>query len=117
MPLKARIFAALSIATGAVFIATAVYPWQSGDIARFCFYLALSILASGMKVNLPGIPGAMSVCFLFSLIGIAELSIGETIVISCVGALIQCLWKAGQKPRHTQAAFSVAVTGTAVAIA
>lgn len=59
MPLKARIFAAISIATGAAFIATAVYPWQTGDVWRFCFYLVLSSLASGMKVNLPGIPDTM----------------------------------------------------------
>jgi putative nucleotidyltransferase with HDIG domain len=71
-----------------------VYPWQHGDIARFCFYLVLSSLASGMKVNLPGIPGTMPVCFLFSLIGIAEMSLGETMAISCIGTLIQCLWKA-----------------------
>ena len=84
MPLKARIFVALSIAIGAAFVATAVYPWQPGDIWRFCFYLALSSLASGMKVNLPGIPTTMSVCFLFSLIGIAEMSLGETMVVSCI---------------------------------
>jgi len=117
MPPKARIFVALSIAIGAAFIATAVYPWQPGDIARFCFYLALSSLASGMKVNLPGIPGTMSVCFLFSLIGISEMSLGETMVISCIGTLIQCLWRARQRPRPVQVVFSVANTGMAIAIA
>ncbi len=61
MPLKARIFAALSISVGAFFIATALYPWQPGDIWRFCFYLILASLSSGMKVNLPGIPTTMSV--------------------------------------------------------
>ncbi|MGA3074011.1 MAG: HD domain-containing phosphohydrolase [Bryobacteraceae bacterium] len=117
MPLKARIFAALSIATGAVFIVTSVYPWQSGDVARFCFYLALSTLAAGMKVNLPGIPSTMSVCFLFGLIGIAEMSLGETLVITCIGTLVQCFWKARQRPRPAQVIFSVANTGMATAIA
>jgi diguanylate cyclase (GGDEF)-like protein/putative nucleotidyltransferase with HDIG domain len=117
MPLKARIFAALSIAIGAAFIATAVYPWQPGDLARFCFYLALSSLVSGMKVDLPGIPSTMSVCFLFSLIGIAEMSLGETMVVSCVGTLIQCLWKTRQRFRPAPVVFSVANTGMAVAVA
>jgi diguanylate cyclase (GGDEF)-like protein/putative nucleotidyltransferase with HDIG domain len=94
-----------------------VYPWQSGDIARFCFYLALSSLASGMRVNLPGIPGNMPAGFLFNLIGIAELSLGETVVISCIGTLIQCLWQARQRPRPTQALFRVANTGMAIATA
>jgi diguanylate cyclase (GGDEF)-like protein/putative nucleotidyltransferase with HDIG domain len=117
MPLKARIFAALSIAIGAAFIATAVYPWQSGDIARFCFYLALSSLASGMKVSLPGTPTTMSVCFLFSLIGIAEMSLGETVVISCIGTLIQCFWRARRRPQTGPVVFNVANTGMAIAIA
>ena len=117
MPLKARIFAVLWIALGAAFIAPSVYPWQPGGLARFCFYLILSSLASGMKVNLPGIPGTMSVCFLFSLIGIAEMSLSETMVISCAGTLIQCLWKARRKPGVTQVVFSVANTGMAIALA
>jgi len=117
MPLKARIFAAVSIAIGAAFIGTAVYPWQPGDLARFCFYLALSVLASGMKVNLPGIPSTMSVCFLFGLIGIAEMSLSETVVITCIGTLVQCFWKARRAPRVTQVVFSVANTGMATAVA
>ena len=117
MPLKARIFAALSIAIGAASMAAAVYPWQPGDIARFCFYLVLSSLASGMKVNLPGIPGSISACFLFSLIGIAEMSLGETAIITCIGALIQCLWKTRPKPRTAQVVFSVANTGMAISAA
>jgi diguanylate cyclase (GGDEF)-like protein/putative nucleotidyltransferase with HDIG domain len=117
MPLKARILSALFVGMGAACIATAVYPWQSGNAARFCFYLVLSCLTSGMTVNLPGIPGAMPVCFLFSLIGIAELSLGETVVISCIGTLSQFLWKAGQRPRASRVIFMVANTGMAAAIA
>jgi len=117
MPLKARLFAVLSIAIGGAFIATAVYPWHSEDVWRFCFYLALSSLAAGMKVNLPGIPSTMSVCFLFGLIGIAEMSLAETVVISCAGTLVQCFWRARQTPRLSKVAFSVANTGMAIAVA
>ena len=117
MPPRARIFAALSIAVGAGFMANAVYPWHTEDFARFCFYLVLSSLASGMKVNLPGIPGSMSVSFLFSLIGLAEMSLSETLVISCAGTLILCVWKSPQKQRPAQVAFHVASTATAIAIA
>ena len=117
MPLKSRILSALTLAAGAACIAASVYPWQPGDLARFCFYLVLSSLASGIKVNLPGIPGTMSVCFLFSLIGIAEMSMGETMVISCVGILIQCLWRPAQRPRVSQVVFNVASNGMAIGIA
>ena len=117
MPWKARIFALLAIACGGAIIAAGVYPWQSGDIFRFCFYLALAALASGMKVNLPGMEGTMSAGFLFILIAIGEMTLGETLAISCVATLIQCLWKTKSKPGVTQVAFSVAITGAAALIA
>ena len=117
MPLRARIFAALSIAAGAVFIATSVYPWHPEDIWRFSFYLILASLASGMKVNLPGIPSTMSAGFLFSLIGVAEMSLGETVAISCIGTVIQSLWRTRRMPGPAQVAFNVSSTGMAIAIA
>jgi diguanylate cyclase (GGDEF)-like protein/putative nucleotidyltransferase with HDIG domain len=117
MPLMARLYISIWIAIGAAFLAAAVYPWQAGDIARFCFYLILSALASGMKVNLPGVPGTMSVCFLFSLIGIAEMTLGETTVIGAMGVLIQCLWRIKEKPGAAKVLFNVANAGTAVAVA
>src|SRR5665811_934585 len=102
MPLKARLYISIWIAIGAAFLAATVHPWQAGDIARFCFYLILQSLASGMKVNLPGVPGTISVCFLFSLIGIAEMTLGETAVIGAMGVLIQCLWRIKEKPGAAQ---------------
>lgn len=117
MPLRARLYIAIWIAIGAVFIAAGVHPWHTGNLARFCFYLALASLASGMQVNLPGIPGTMSACFLFSLIGIAEMSISEALVVGCAGTLMQCLWKPRQRPAAAQVVFGVASTGTAIAIA
>ena len=59
----------------------------------------------------------MSVCFLFVFIGIADLSAPETMIIGCLGTLVQCFWKPKQRPKAYQAIFSVASTGIAVALA
>ncbi len=117
MPLTARIYYAISISLATVFVAGSLYPWHSADVARFCFYLFVSSLASGMKVNLPGVRGTMSVAFLFSLISIAEMSMGETIAISCAGALIQCLLRDRREVSVLQVTFRVVNTGMAVAAA
>ena len=50
----------------------------SRNIAQFICYLLIAMLASRLKVNLPGITGTMSVNFLFILLGILELSFAET---------------------------------------
>ena len=58
-------------------LATLVYGGMhqsSKNIAEFICYLGIAILASRLKVNLPGITGTLSVNFLFILIGVLELS-------------------------------------------
>src|SRR5882724_6643205 len=57
-------------------------PWSSHDAVRFICYFLISTLASGCKVNLPGVTGTMSVNFLFILIGVVELTLPETMLMA-----------------------------------
>src|SRR5258708_20984786 len=82
--------------------------WESTNRLQFISYLTLAVLASGLKVGLPSLRGTMSVAFLFTLIGIEELSLPETLVIACTGTLVQCLWQAKRRPKPVQLAFNVA---------
>jgi diguanylate cyclase (GGDEF)-like protein/putative nucleotidyltransferase with HDIG domain len=109
---KLYVFAVTLIGLGAV--AWGLAHWQSHDLPRFLCYLVVAALAAGLKVNLPGIPGTMSVAFLFVFIGITELGMTETVVIGCASTLVQCLWKPKRRPASYQIAFSVASTGAAI---
>jgi diguanylate cyclase (GGDEF)-like protein/putative nucleotidyltransferase with HDIG domain len=117
MNIKAKLYVTIVSLTGVGVIAATVKPFHSDDLYRFCFYLVLSGLAAGLKVNLPGLRGAMSVCFLFVFIGIADLSAPEAMIIGCVGTALYCLWKPMQQPKASQVVFSIATTGIAVALA
>ncbi|HVN07068.1 MAG TPA: HD domain-containing phosphohydrolase [Bryobacteraceae bacterium] len=117
MNIQAKLFVAFVSLAGLSVIGMTMCHWHSGDVFRFCFYLVLSVLAAGLKVNLPGIRGTMSVCFLFVFIGIADLSATETLALGCAGTLVQCLWKSRQRPKLLQVVFSVANTGIAVTLA
>jgi diguanylate cyclase (GGDEF)-like protein/putative nucleotidyltransferase with HDIG domain len=97
MPTRAKIFIGLTAAIGAVVMGTALYHWHSEDLPRFVCYLLIAILASNLKVELPGIDGTMSVNFLFILLGIVELSLPETLVIGCCATLVQCVWRTRQR--------------------
>ena len=55
--------------------------WHSSDPLKFACYLVAALLASSLKVTLPGIEGTLSVNFLFTLLGILELSLPETLLI------------------------------------
>src|SRR5439155_11529727 len=49
----------------------------------------------------------MSVNFLFILIGIVELNLGETMLIAWTATMFQCFWKAKAAPKPVQILFNV----------
>ncbi len=117
MNARAKLYVAVVILAGLTVTAEGLCHWQSSGLPRFCFYFTLALLAGGLKVNLPGIRGTMSACFLFVFIGIADLSASETLLIGCAGSLVQCLWKSRQRPKAFQVVFSLANTGIAITLA
>lgn len=67
-----------------------------------------------MKIRLPGVMGTMSLSFVFVLIGVAEFSPGECLLMGCLGALVQCLYKPKRPPKPLQVVFSLASTACAI---
>jgi diguanylate cyclase (GGDEF)-like protein/putative nucleotidyltransferase with HDIG domain len=112
----AKIFVAAMVSLGAAVLGTALLHWESASLVRFCCYALIAVMASVLKVRLPGIDGTMSVNFLFILLGIMELSLPETLVIGCAAGLVQCLWVAQQRPSATKIAFNVSMLANAAAI-
>ena len=112
MSLQARAYIAFICMLGLVCLLTA--NWQMQHPARFACYLLICIVASALKVNLPGILGTMSVNFLFILIGVLDLGAGQTLLMGSLGALVQCVWKPKSQIRPVQAAFSVMNIAVAV---
>ena len=73
--------------------ALAFSHWQSNDPVKFVCYLIAALLASSLKVTLPGLDATLSVNFLFTLLGILELGMPETLLIvlaSTVGQANTC---------------------------
>src|SRR5262249_19223127 len=114
MRLQAKVYIGLIAIGGAWAIYDAAIAWRSDDILRFLCNLAACVLVSGLKVNLPGIKGTMSVNFLFILIGVSQMTLGETLVLGCAGTLVQCFWKAKNPVRPIRLIFSVSNMAIAV---
>jgi diguanylate cyclase (GGDEF)-like protein/putative nucleotidyltransferase with HDIG domain len=115
MRIQARIYIALVVLLGITCLATA--NWQMEHLPLFACYLVICIFTSGMKVNLPGVLGTMSVSFLFVLLGIHDMSAGQTMLIGCAGALVQCVWRPKNRIRPVQTVFSVANFAVAISAA
>ena len=86
----------------------AFLKWHSDDIFRYGCFLTVALCASVLKVHLPGIKATMSANFLFILVGILDLSYSETLLMGCLGGLVQTLWHADPRPRPIQWLFNLA---------
>jgi diguanylate cyclase (GGDEF)-like protein/putative nucleotidyltransferase with HDIG domain len=86
----------------------ALMHWHFENSLRFACFLGIALVASLFKVSLPGIPATMSANFLFILVGILDLSYPETLLMGCLGGLVQSLWQAKPRPGPVQLFFNFA---------
>ncbi len=115
MTLRARGFIVIVAAAGICVLGWGVFNWSSRDPIKFLCYLLVAILASRLKVRLPGITGTMSVNFLFILLGIVELSLPETLALGCLAIFVQCFHR--DRPQLVQVVFNVCGSAWAIAAA
>jgi diguanylate cyclase (GGDEF)-like protein/putative nucleotidyltransferase with HDIG domain len=115
LPLAAKAFIGLVIAAGMASLLEAAIHQKSNNIAEFICYLGIAILASRLRVTLPGITGTLSVNFLFILVAVAELSYAEAITLGAVSMLAQTLYP--NRPGAIQLTFNVCAGSLSTALA
>jgi len=113
----ARAFIVGMALMGLVCLATALSQWQFTDPVKFTCYLIAALLASSLKVSLPGIEGTLSVNFLFTLLGILELSLPQTLVIGLASTLAQFYWKPARRVKLVQLIFNLSQVTVSSAVA
>jgi len=115
LPLGAKAFIGLIVFAGLATLVYGAIHQSSKNIAEFICYLGIAILASRLKVSLPGITGTLSVNFLFILVGILELSFSETLILGAVAMLAQCLYP--ERPKAIQVTFNICAGSVSTALA
>jgi diguanylate cyclase (GGDEF)-like protein/putative nucleotidyltransferase with HDIG domain len=115
LSLPAKLFVSLTVVAGLATLVYAGVHQSSKNIAEFICYLGIAILASRLKVNLPGITGTLSVNFLFILIGVLELSFTETVILGAISMVAQCLYP--ERPKAIQLTFNVCAGAVSTALA
>ena len=115
LSLPARLFISLIILAGTAVLVYGGNHQSSRNIAEFICYLGIALLASRLKVNLPGISGTLSVNFLFVLIGVLELSFTETLILGAASMLAQCLFP--DRPDAIKVTFNVCGSAISTALA
>ncbi len=108
MPSLAKAYIAIIAALAAAVLTVAAYRWNPENFGKFVLFFALAMVASAMKIRLPGFKTTISTNFVFILAGVALFSFGETVLIALGGALVQSLWKTQTRPKLVQVLFNVA---------
>ncbi|HZZ15712.1 MAG TPA: hypothetical protein VFE08_07110, partial [Candidatus Sulfotelmatobacter sp.] len=103
----ARVYIAGMALAACACLVLAFFQWQSTDPVKFVCYMGAALLASSFKVSLPGIEGTLSMNFLFTLIGILEMSLPETLLIGLVSTLAQFYWKPARRLKLVQLTFNL----------
>ena len=108
MPSLAKAYIATIAALAVAILAAVASRWNPENFLRFLLFFALAMLASAMKIRLPGFKTTISTNFVFILIGLTLFSFGETVLIGLGGALVQSLWKTQTRPKAVQVFFNAA---------
>src|SRR6266699_2958568 len=108
MTTKAKLYIAMIAALAGGVLAVVAFRWNPENFLRFLLFFALAMVASAMKIRLPGFKTTISINFVSILIGIALFSFGETVLIGLSGALVQSLWKTQTRPKPVQVLFNAA---------
>ncbi len=115
--IQANVFLAFIAFIGSAELANSCLHWNASILPRFLFYLAIAAAASLLKVSIPGVPGCVSVNFLFVLVGIVELPVPQVVVLAATATFIQCVWRPKARPRFVQVLFSISNIAIAAALA
>jgi len=117
MPSLAKAYIATIGALAAAVLGLVAYRWNPANLGQFILFFALAMVASTMKVRLPGLKTSISTNFVFILIGMALFSFSETVLIGLCGALVQSLWKPLSRPKPVQVFFNGACLTVCTAVA
>jgi branched-subunit amino acid ABC-type transport system permease component len=91
--------------------------FRCADPQEFFAYLALALLGATLKLKLPKVRANVSTSFAFILIGIANFSLGEAVLMGAAATLVQCLWRPKGRRKPQQVLFNLGATVIGVTVA
>jgi hypothetical protein len=112
-----KIFIAAVVMTGAALLAHGLLQWKSGKQLELLALLVMTLIASRLKVKLPGINGTMSVNVPYLLMVAVRLNAGEALLIAALASLVQSIPSVKTRAAFVQALFNSAAITNSVAAA
>ena len=112
-----KIFIAAVVVTGVAVLVNGLLHWKTNRPIELAALLVMTLVASRLKVRLPGINGTMSVNVPYLLIVAVRLNAGEALLVAALASLIQSIPALKNRATFVQAFFSSAAITNSVAAA
>ncbi|MBI5282175.1 MAG: diguanylate cyclase [Candidatus Solibacter usitatus] len=109
MSSKARAFQAIILVLALAMAVRQGLTWTSSNDPAFLAYLALTVVTSLLRLGVPTAAGTISVGFIFILASIAQLNLGQTLIIGVSGTVIHCMRDQKNRVDWLSLAFQTAV--------
>src|SRR6478672_9671572 len=107
MQLRGKIYIGSFYMAGVACFAYAMAHWSCADPLHYLCHLATALIASGLKVPLPGIQSTLSVSYVFVVASMVDFSYPETALVACLAIASQSLLKTKYRPRALQVGFNL----------
>ena len=111
--LSTNVFLYVTTVLGLAAMVLGLFPFSLTDPPKFLFHLTLAVLAACFRISLPTITGTLTINFLFVLIGIAEFSLSEVLLIATSMTALQCVLAQDRRPTVGKILFNVGVVALA----
>ena len=103
---SAKMFIGAMLMAGAAVVARGAMSWGSGHHIWILYLAAMAVVASRLRVTLPGVNGSMSVNLPFILVAVSRLSFSEAVLIAGLSTIAQSIPRKGGKFNWVQASFN-----------
>jgi hypothetical protein len=113
---SAKTFIGAMLAAGFAVLGRSVMMWGSGHQMWLLYLAVLAVVASRLRVSLPGVNGSMSVNLPFILLAMSRLSFSEAVLIAGLSTFAQSMPRRGGQFKPVQAAFNTCNIMFAVAL-
>ncbi len=110
MTATAKGYIAAVLLTGYGLLAYSCANWSDVAWAPLALSLVFVVLASPLKVDIPGVVGTLSINYLVSLLAMSVLPLPAMLLVAAAGSLTQCVWRSKATPSVLRTLFSIAGT-------
>jgi len=108
LPRRAKAFWLLVVIAGflSIVCSLTLWPVAEGNLLRFAVYLGSAILASRLKIRLPGIFGTLSMNYVVIILAMLGMSPFGAVIVAVAGTLGQCFFHVDERPAWFRVVFS-----------